>query len=175
MASTLSFTFFHCYLLVVPLLVGFLFHQVYWCSPLLPCKFSGVAKWNLSHCLLGWPLFASNSGVFTTPCFIVSLSDFSMISAIFGFQSSYMLEYHWLFTIFLRRSSRCFTSAQRELDSAPTYLAAMFSPPLLGPFFLSLLPTWKHQGLSIWLVPSMETYLSKTDLEGACKHWSART
>ena len=50
-ASTPSFTFFHCYLLVVPLLVCFLFQQVYWCSLLPPCKFSGVAKWNLSHCL----------------------------------------------------------------------------------------------------------------------------
>ena len=49
--STPSFTFFHCYLLVLPLLVGFLFQQVYWCSELPPGKFSGVAKWNLSHCL----------------------------------------------------------------------------------------------------------------------------
>ena len=50
-ASTPFFTFFRCYLLVVPFLVGFLFQQVYWCSPLPPCKFSGEAKWNLSHCL----------------------------------------------------------------------------------------------------------------------------
>ena len=53
-ASTPFFTFFHCYLLVVPLLVGFLFQQVYWCSLLPPCKFSGVAKWNSSHCLSCW-------------------------------------------------------------------------------------------------------------------------
>ena len=36
MASTPSFTFFCCYLLVVSLLVGFLFQQVSWCSQLPP-------------------------------------------------------------------------------------------------------------------------------------------
>ena len=34
-------------------------------------------------------------------------SDLSM-SSIFGLRSSYMLEYHWLFAVFLR-SARCFT------------------------------------------------------------------
>ena len=50
-----------------------------------------------------------------------------MSSIIFGLQSSYMLEYCWLFSLFLRRSAWCFTGAQRELDSAPTYLTAIFS------------------------------------------------
>ena len=50
-----------------------------------------------------------------------------MSSTIFGLQSSYILEYCWLFTLFLRRSARCFTGAQGEVDSAPTYLATMFS------------------------------------------------
>ena len=54
MASTPSFTFFHCYLLAVALLVCFLFQQVYFCSLLPPCKFSGVVKLNLSHCLSCW-------------------------------------------------------------------------------------------------------------------------
>ena len=30
----------------------------------------------------------------------------------FGLQPSYMLGYHWLFTLFLRRSARCSTCAQ---------------------------------------------------------------
>ena len=37
--STLSFTFFYSYLLVFPLLVGFLFQEVSWCSRLLPTLF----------------------------------------------------------------------------------------------------------------------------------------
>ena len=49
-----SFTFFRRYLLMVPLLVGFLFQQVYWYSQLPPWKFSGIAKWNLSYCLNFW-------------------------------------------------------------------------------------------------------------------------
>ena len=40
MTSTPSFTFF-CYLLVVPLLVGFLFQDVSWCFQLLPTLFYG--------------------------------------------------------------------------------------------------------------------------------------
>ena len=43
MASTPSFTFFCCYLLVVPLLVGFLFQQVSWCSQLPP---TCLSCWN---------------------------------------------------------------------------------------------------------------------------------
>ena len=38
-ASTYSFTSFCYYLLVVPLLVSFLFQQVYWCSQLPPTPF----------------------------------------------------------------------------------------------------------------------------------------
>ena len=40
-----------------------------------------------------------------------------------------MLEYHWLFSLFLR-SATCFTQAQGEVDSAPTYLPTIFSFPL---------------------------------------------
>ena len=39
-----------------------------------------------------------------------------------------MLEYCWLFSLFLSRSARCFTHLQGEMDSAPTYLAAILSP-----------------------------------------------
>ena len=47
MAYTHFFTFFHYYLLVVTLLVGSLFQQVYLCSQLPPTLFSwsGKAKW----------------------------------------------------------------------------------------------------------------------------------
>ena len=38
---------------------------------------------------------------------------FSMSSAIFGLQTSYKLGFHWLFTLFLRRSARC-SSWHRE-------------------------------------------------------------
>ena len=39
MTSTPSFTFFSSYLLVFPLLVGFLFQEVSWCSHVLPTFF----------------------------------------------------------------------------------------------------------------------------------------
>ena len=58
-------------------------------------------------------------------------SDFSMPSTIFGLQSSYMLGYCWTFALFLRRSTKGFTSVQGEVDSAPTYLATIFSPSYL--------------------------------------------
>ena len=38
-----------------------------------------------------------------------------------------MLGNPWLFTLFLRRSARCSTRAQGEVDSAPTYLTTIFS------------------------------------------------
>ena len=38
----------------------------------------------------------------------------------FGFQPSYMLGFHWLFTPFLRRSARCSTCAQGEV-TIPTF------------------------------------------------------
>ena len=52
-ASTPFFTFFRCYLLLVPLLVGFLFQQVYWCLQLPPTLFfiswrgreNGLRQW----------------------------------------------------------------------------------------------------------------------------------
>ena len=90
MASSPSFTFFCCYLLVVPLLVGFLFQQVYWCSHLPP-----------THLIFPCPLQ-------------------------FVLQSSYNMGYLWLFTLFLRRSTRCFIHAQGEVDSASTYLTTIF-------------------------------------------------
>ena len=52
--------------------------------------------------------------------------DFSISCTIFGLQSSYMLEYHWLFALFLRRSARGFTHVLGEVDSTPTYVAAIF-------------------------------------------------
>ena len=44
----------------------------------------------------------------------------------FGLQSSYMLGYCWLFTLFLGRLSRCFSHVQVEVDSTPTYLITIF-------------------------------------------------
>ena len=38
-----------------------------------------------------------------------------------------MLGYCWLLALFLSRSARCFTRVQGEVDSAPTYLTAIFS------------------------------------------------
>ena len=55
-------------------------------------------------------LTRSNSGLFSTPGFIVSPSVLSM-SSIFGLRSSYMLEYHWLFALLLR-SARYFTGVE---------------------------------------------------------------
>ena len=104
MASTPSFTFFCYYLFVVPLLVGFLFQQVSWCSQLLP-------------------------------------SDFSVSSTIFGLQSSYMLGYCWMFSLFLRRSARCFTHVQGKVDSAPTYLPTIFPPFIVVLIYISLIIT----------------------------------
>ena len=43
-----------------------------------------------------------------------------------------MLGCCWLFVLFLSRLARCFTRVQREVDSAPTYLNAIFD---LSPSF----------------------------------------
>ena len=40
----------------------------------------------------------------------------------FGLQAWDMLGYHWLFTLFLRKSASCSTAEQGEVDSAPTYV-----------------------------------------------------
>ena len=53
-------------------------------------------------------------------------SVFSVSSILFGLLSSYMLGYCWLFALFLSRLARCFTHVQGEVDSAPTYLTAIF-------------------------------------------------
>ena len=53
----------------------------------------------------------------------------------FGFQPLYMLGFHWLFTLFLRRSAMCSTCMQGEVGSAPTYLAAIFLTLILEVFF----------------------------------------
>ena len=57
------------------------------------------------------------------PSAISSLSVFSMSSAILGLP---MEGFHWMFTLFLRRSARCSSWAQEELGSAPAYLTAIF-------------------------------------------------
>ena len=51
------------------------------------------------------------------PLALFSPSDLS-VSSIFGLRSSYMLEYRWLFTLFLR-SARCFTGAERKWTPLP--------------------------------------------------------
>ena len=51
MTSPPSFTFFSSYLLVFPLLVGFLFQEESWCSQLLPTFFSMVGLlWAMGVC-----------------------------------------------------------------------------------------------------------------------------
>ena len=51
---------------------------------------------------------------------------FSMSSAIFCHQTSYKLGFHWLVTLFLRRSARCSSWAQGKLGSNPTYVYTIF-------------------------------------------------
>ena len=50
------------------------------------------------------------------------------MSSIFGLQSSYMLEYCWLFALFLR-SARCFTGAEGKWTPLPPILppSSLFS------------------------------------------------
>ena len=67
-------------------------------------------------------LAGSNSCLFRAPGFTVSLLDFSM-SSIFGFRSSYMLEYRWLFALCLR-SARRFSGAEGKWTPLPP-----ISPP----------------------------------------------
>ena len=43
-----------------------------------------------------------------------------------------MLEYCGLFTLFLRRAAMCFTHVQGEVESAPTYVATIFSLNKIG-------------------------------------------
>ena len=47
----------------------------------------------------------------------------------FVLQLSYMLRYHWLFTLFPRRSARCSTCTQGDVGLAPTYLTSIFEMP----------------------------------------------
>ena len=66
-------------------------------------------------------------GTLPPQCHLLTLTIcFSMSSAIFCYQTSYKLGFHWLFTLFLRRSARCPSWAQGELGSVPTYLAFIF-------------------------------------------------
>ena len=71
MASPPSFTFFSSYLLVFPLLMGFLFLEVSWCSQLLPTLFFMVAL------LLSMGVRAEPSLIRTLPgaCSLSSLRD----------------------------------------------------------------------------------------------------
>ena len=81
-------------------------------------------------------LTRSNSGLFSAPGFIVSLSDLSM-SSMFGLRSSYMLEYHWLFALFLR-SARCFTGVEGKWTPLPPIsLPSPHSLDWLSFFFLN--------------------------------------
>ena len=55
----------------------------------------------------------------------------------FGLQSSYMLGYHWLFTLFLRRSARCFTPGREKCTPVPP-----ISPPSSLSIYCILWITW---------------------------------
>ena len=67
-----------------------------------------------------------------------------MSSTIFGLRSSYMLEYHWLFTLFLR-SARHFTGAEGKWTPLPPI--SQPSSPRSFPFFFF----FKFLFLLLWL------------------------
>ena len=80
----------------------------------------------------------------------ISLSSkFSVSCTIFGLLSSYMLGYCWLFALLLSTSARYFTHAQGEVDSAPTYLAAILVPH----FYLSLNSKLKYAKNVTYFLP----------------------
>ena len=74
-----------------------------------------------------------------------------MSSTIFGLQSSYILEYRWLFALFLR-SARCFTGAEGKWT-----LLSHISPPSLPNYcnidyvfdWLFLTTDWKNSSCHI--------------------------
>ena len=55
--------------------------------------------------------------------------SFSIFSTIFGFQTSYKLGFHWLFTLFFRRLARCPSWVHEQVGSAPIYFVTIFQPP----------------------------------------------
>ena len=69
----------------------------------------------------------SNSGLFRAPGFIVSPSDLSMFF-LFGLRSSYILEYHWLFALFLR-SARSFTGVELTFMGLTESISGLFRAP----------------------------------------------
>ena len=71
-----------------------------------------------------------------------------MSSKIFGLWSSCMLEYRWLFTLFLRSLLHW---CQGKVDSAPTYLTTNFS--LLCLFFKTDLKQYQIQGFELTSLP----------------------
>ena len=76
-----------------------------------------------------------------------------MSSTIFGLQSLYMLEYHWLFALFLRGSARCFTHAQGEVEWTP-------HPPI----FLHLLPPSFRIINILWILYSRDIQVANISL-----------
>ena len=64
------------------------------------------------------------------------------MSSIFGLRSSYMLEYRWLFALFLR-SARCFTGAEGKWTLLPPISLPSSPLPRFSLFILVLL-CWGH-------------------------------
>ena len=50
-------------------------------------------------------------------------------SAHFGFQTFYQLRFCWLFILFFTRSAKCPSWVHKQVGSALTYIAAIFSLP----------------------------------------------
>ena len=61
----------------------------------------------------------------------------------FCLHTSYKLGFHWLFTLFLKRSTRCSNLAHRELGSIPTYLMAIFLKAFLVQHLLNIKVTYQ--------------------------------
>ena len=93
----------------------------------------------------------SNSGLFSTPGFLVSPSDLS-VSSIFGLRSSYMLEYCWLFTLLLR-SARYFTGIEGKWTPLPPISppSCDFHEPLDFHRPIAALAQWSLCGIHYWL------------------------
>ena len=55
-----------------------------------------------------------------------SLLPFLKSSVLFGFQTSYLLRFCWLFTLFFGRSAKYLSWVQEQVGSAHTYLDTIF-------------------------------------------------
>ena len=95
-----------------------------WCCSVLPV-------WQERKCWFGSPLRIpwqtpghANPRELTFPKQSPYCLFFNVLYNV-GLQPSYMLRYHWLFTLFFT-SARCYTCAQGKVVPTPAYLTAIF-------------------------------------------------